>query len=190
MKVFLTGATGSIGNVILRKLIAAGHTVTSPVRDQSKGERLVQEFGAHCQLVLLDLGGACREALIEAAKGHDGIIHTAFVYTHQTEVTEQELVDTLLVAGSINSQDSHCAVVISSGSVCIGSHDQPFTEATPPANVPDLDIHRLNIEQTVVNAKTESLSTAVIRPGHSTGSIRDQIRQNFTCFKVAYPDAV
>jgi nucleoside-diphosphate-sugar epimerase len=40
MEILLTGATGYIGNAVLRRLLASGHEVTAVVRDDAKAEAL------------------------------------------------------------------------------------------------------------------------------------------------------
>lgn len=73
MRVFLTGANGWIGSVIVRELLDAGHSVVGLVRSREKGEALVAAGGSPLIGLLDDL-----EALRKGAANADGIIHTAF----------------------------------------------------------------------------------------------------------------
>jgi len=73
MRVFLTGATGWIGSLIVQELIEAGHTVAGLVRDKAKGERLVKAGGTPVIGSIEDLA-----TLRSAARGAEGVIHTAF----------------------------------------------------------------------------------------------------------------
>ncbi len=73
MRVFLTGASGWIGSVIARELMAAGHSVVGLVRSEEKGAGLLSAGGT---LVVGGLGDL--DVLRQGAADADGIIHTAF----------------------------------------------------------------------------------------------------------------
>ncbi len=73
MRVFLTGASGWIGSVIARDLLAAGHSVVGLVRSEDKGMALASAGGTPLVGALGDL-----DVLHRGAANADGIIHTAF----------------------------------------------------------------------------------------------------------------
>ncbi len=73
MRVFLTGASGWIGSVIARDLLAAGHSVVGLVRSEDKGMALASAGGTPLVGALGDL-----DVLRRGAANADGIIHTAF----------------------------------------------------------------------------------------------------------------
>ena len=73
MRVFLTGASGWIGSVIARDLLAAGHSVVGLVRSKDKGDALATAGGTPLIGSLGDL-----DVLRQGAREADGIIHTAF----------------------------------------------------------------------------------------------------------------
>ena len=73
MRVFLTGASGWIGSVIARDLLAAGHSVVGLVRSAEKGEALASAGGTP---LIGSLGDG--DILRHGAADADGIIHTAF----------------------------------------------------------------------------------------------------------------
>jgi len=73
MRVFLTGASGWIGSVIARDLLAAGHSVVGLVRSKEKGDALAAAGGMPLVGALGDL-----DVLHRGAAEADGIIHTAF----------------------------------------------------------------------------------------------------------------
>lgn len=73
MRVFLTGASGWIGSVIARELMAAGHSVVGLVRSEEKGAALLSAGGAVLVGGLGDL-----DVLRQGAADADVIIHAAF----------------------------------------------------------------------------------------------------------------
>lgn len=75
MKYFVTGATGFVGNVLVRKLCEAGHEVHVSVRSPEKAKEL-QDIG-----VKLFKGDVTdKESMREAMRGVDGVFHVAGWY--------------------------------------------------------------------------------------------------------------
>jgi nucleoside-diphosphate-sugar epimerase len=73
MRVFVSGATGYLGSVVVRELIGAGHSVVGLTRSDTGAEAL-KEAGAEVQHGTLD----DLDSLRAAAAAVDGVIHLAF----------------------------------------------------------------------------------------------------------------
>lgn len=82
----LTGATGGIGGVLARQLVAADHQVVVLVRDAERGEKLCTELGGATRWVLCDLASldSVRRAVqrVDSCVPRvDRLINNAAVYT-------------------------------------------------------------------------------------------------------------
>ena len=78
MRVLVTGGTGSLGRVLIRRLLALGaERVASLSRDEVKAAALGEEFGAHPALRVFVGDVRDRGRLIRAFSGMDTVVHAA-----------------------------------------------------------------------------------------------------------------
>ncbi|MGV3707941.1 MAG: SDR family oxidoreductase [Gemmatimonas sp.] len=73
MKVFVTGASGWVGSVVVRELVQRGHEVTGLIRSAARAS-IVEQAGGAPLLGTLDDHALLRDAALRA----DAVIHTAF----------------------------------------------------------------------------------------------------------------
>jgi nucleoside-diphosphate-sugar epimerase len=167
MKIFLTGATGYIGSVIVEKLLAAGHDIVGLARSDESADTLTDRG-------VTPYRGDVNEpdSLVIAARAADGVIHTAFDTSSgefsQANAGEAKAVDAL-IAGL---RGSGKPLILTSGTGVLGdTGDTIYDEDTPiaPADSPAVKAlqMRLGVEQTVREAA--DLRGVVLRPPNVYG---------------------
>lgn len=156
MDIFLTGGTGYIGSAVIAELVGAGHRVVALNRSPEKAAD-IERLGAE------PLAGELHEpgGYLEAASTADGIVHAAFDYA-TTVRGDATAIDALLGAAGGRS----CALAYTSGCWVLGdTGERPADEGAATDHPAELVTWRVGHERRVLEASTDLLSTAVIRPG-------------------------
>jgi len=130
MKVFVTGATGFIGKITVKRLIESGHDCICLVRSTSKKDAL-EKIG--CQLVTGDITD--RKSLAKGMKGCEAVINLANLYSlWEPYISRYE---TINIDGTRNVMDAclqtgikkivHVSSIVTWGR----TSDVPFNEESP-----------------------------------------------------------
>jgi nucleoside-diphosphate-sugar epimerase len=166
MRVFLTGATGYIGSAVLDALLRGEHRVTALVRDPEKAERLTARGVTP---VIGEL--ATPSTYLAALDGCDAIIHTAFEGSPRGIEKDRQAIELLLASLSRHAAAQPRTFIYTSGVWVLGMTPSPADEQAP-LDPPDHVTWRPSHERLVLEAGSNGLRTAVIRPGIVYGGSR------------------
>lgn len=139
MRAFVTGATGLLGNNLVRALLAEGHAVRALVRSDEKARRLLADTGA--ELVRGDMADV--RAFAPALEGCDVVFHTAAYFresygrgNHWPHLEAINIRGTLVLAESARARGVRRFVDTSTAGIIGRKPDgSPGDEATPPAPI-------------------------------------------------------
>ena len=132
MKVFVTGATGHVGSVVVEELKRAGHEVTGLARSDANEEALAK-LGAKAHRGSLD----DVESLRAGAASADGVIHCAFNHEDFTRFAENAAAEKRAIdALGAALEGSHRPLVISSGVALLAPGKLATEETMRPADLP------------------------------------------------------
>lgn len=145
MKAFVTGATGLLGNNLVRALTAEGHTVRALVRSEVKAQRLLGDTGA--ELVLGDMEDV--PGFTDALAGCDVLFHTAAYFREYYTVGDHRpKLEAINVRGTVALAEAAHArgvrrLVHTSSSATIGfrADRSAGDEDTPPAPIASSNLY-------------------------------------------------
>ena len=151
MKILVTGGTGYIGSVVVRKLVEDGHAVTAVVRN-SASARKGEDAGA--VTVIGDLFNT--DWLARELSVHDAAIHLAA----PTDGTAPQLNNVVVEAAIIGFGGTNKPFVFTGGVWSYGANTH-ITE-TSPAAAPRIGAWRGELEQRLLDS---GVKASVIEPG-------------------------
>ncbi len=159
MRVFVTGATGYIGQAVVRALVQAGHEVGGLYRSKEK-EKLVRDLGA------VPIYGNLKdfELYQHFAAESKAVIHTAF------ESPETERLVAEYLTSALKAEGEEKSLVFTSGVLVLGDTAGASAGETSSTDQPfPLVAWRPAVENYALIQATDHLAVAVIRPGFVYG---------------------
>ncbi|WP_300014272.1 NAD-dependent epimerase/dehydratase family protein [uncultured Roseobacter sp.] len=175
VRVFITGATGTIGTAILRKLVADGHDVTALTRSQS-ARQSVMAAGA------TPYAGDLRvpEDWARHAVTHEAIIHTATTFDKDMAEVDGRLVAALLE--KVKKVRQRPRLLYTGGCWLYGDTSETSADEDHPFNpVPAFAWMVQHARQLLASP---DFSTAVIHPAlvyHAAGGVLESFMSAATC---------
>lgn len=177
MQAFVTGATGLLGNNLVRELVAQGHAVKALVRDRGKAARLFGDLP-----VTLVEGDMCAvEEFAPELEGCDALFHTAAYFREYYQPGDHwPLLEQINVRGTVEllaaaeARGVRKAVYVSSsGIVGMKPDGSPGDETTPPGPIATENLYfrsKVLAEAAVFEfLKTHHLPVVLVLPGWMFG---------------------
>ncbi|WP_432943225.1 NAD-dependent epimerase/dehydratase family protein [Kribbella sp. CA-253562] len=163
MKVFLTGGSGYIGQVVIEALVRHGHEVTALARSDRAVET-VTALGAKAVVgELTDL-----DVLREGAAGADGVLHLGASYERSAEI-DRDAADALLTGLDGRGPYVH------TGGVWVYGDTDGVVDEDAAKNPPEITAWRLENEARVLETAARGWHPVVVMPalvyGRSGGLI-------------------
>ncbi len=168
MRIFVTGATGFIGSVLVPELISAGHQVLGLTRSEAGAEKLRAAGADFLHGDLEDL-----DSLRKGAERADGVIHLAF--SHDFSQFEKNAADeraAIAALGEVLLGSARPFVVTSGTALAANVDGQPSTEDGPTASWnPRAGLETIMQTFTERGVKTSIVRLAQIHDTHKQGLV-------------------
>ena len=164
MRVFVTGATGWVGSVVVKELVAAGHQVTGLSRSDEKAPALAAQGAEVLRATLDDL-----ELLRHAASASDAVVHLGFNHDFSkfAENAEQDRRAIEAMGGALEGTDK--PLIVTSG-VALLAPGRIATEADKPPTDPS---YPRKSEAAAQALSARGVRTATVRLAPSVHGIGD-----------------
>jgi nucleoside-diphosphate-sugar epimerase len=157
MRIFVTGATGFIGSLVVKELIAAGHRVTGVCRSEEKAPVLAAAGAEVCRGSIDD-----PDSLKDGAARSDGVVHLAFNHDFSQFAanceTDRRVIMTL---GSVLAGSDRPLIVTSGTAIAKVAPGQLATEDAP--SVTSNDFPRAASEEATADVAADGVNTSVVR---------------------------
>lgn len=158
MRIFITGASGFIGNAVAKAFRLRGHEVLGLVRKEHDSKLLK---ALEIEPVIGTI--ASPQSFVPAAKTADVLINCAFDYSGEGIAHDSATIDALLSTAKTTHEPR--TLIYTSGIWVYGSTGDKWIDETTPVNPLNLVKWRPAHEQKVLQASSKTLQPIVIRPG-------------------------
>jgi nucleoside-diphosphate-sugar epimerase len=174
MRVFVTGATGFIGSVVVQELLKTGHQVLGLTRSDA-GAKWLAAAGAEVHRGSLeDL-----ESLRSGAAASDGVIHLAFNHNFSNFVAICEADRQVIEAmGSVLAGSDRPFIVTSGTGIANTVPGQPALEDNPVIN--SSVIPRAASEEAAASVAAQGVNVSVVR----LPQVHDPVKQGLITYAI------
>jgi len=170
----VTGATGLVGNNVVRLLLGRGHRVRTLVRGAGAGGTADDRPLAGLPVQRFT-GGLDEAAVARAVAGADCVVHAAAVvhcgWRHLEEMRRVNVEGTRAVARAARRAGARLVHVSSVDAIGLRSDGQPADEETPPGGMPECPyvVTKREAEAAVLEEVSLGLDAVIVNPVYMLG---------------------